>query len=97
MINSLDSIAFSSILETLEHEEITNIFLYSKSLLQLKDEINLSKWESAAEKLSLNIYYCKKSADRLNLNLNSPFSPSGLGQLVELTILSKHSIVIGNL
>ena len=33
----------------------------------------------------------------VNLNLNSPFSPSGLGQLVELTILSKHSIVIGNL
>ena len=97
LINDLGSLTLNSFLRTLEDKEIRNIFLYSKSLLQLKDQINLDKLESAAKEVPLNIYYCKKSADKINLFLKPPFLAAGLGQLVEFTILSKNSLVIGAL
>ena len=92
-----NSVNFDCIKNKLISEKINEVFFYSKSLLYLKEEKDIESWILLAKDLSLNLYYCKKSADRQNLSLNDPFKASGLGQLVELIVLNKKTIVLGDL
>ena len=97
LINDLNLISFDYIKEKLCSENINDVFFYSKSILYLKEGKNLENWILLTKDLSLNLYYCKKTADKYNLTLTTPFKASGLGQLVELAVLSKKNLVLGAL
>ena len=67
LINDLNSISFDYIKEKLCSENINDVFFYSKSILYLKEEQDLESWILLTKDLSLNLYYCKKTADKLSL------------------------------
>jgi len=97
LINDLSDSGHEEIINLIKENDIKNLFFYSSAIKQLKNEVERRKWKASSEHLSIEVYYCQKSADKFGILFEDSFQSSGLGQLVEMIAMSKKTLVIGAL
>ena len=82
-----------------KNQDISSIFFYSNSLIDLCEEKKSSLWINYASELSIPLYACINSVKRRKLQslIPSPVKVTGLGRLIEEVINNEKTIVIGKL